>query len=85
MTDTVEGISSSDSSNSSSSIMAQWLATQEDKSQDSSQQVGAGSVSFQLEMQAAMNSITQGSSAEQKEASQDAQDEGFQAPPVPIF
>ena len=65
--------------------MAQWLAMQEDQSQNSSQQVSAGSLNFQLEMQAAINSITQGSSAEKKEADQNAQDEGFQAPPVPTF
>lgn len=75
MTDKIDGISDGDS----------WLRVEEEKSQDSTEQVDAGSLSFQLEMRAAIDSITQDSAREKQQADQNAKDEGFQSPPVPTF
>ncbi len=80
MVDKVEGVSSVDSS----SAMDQWLAYQAAQQEEEGQTVNStSSLDEQLEMTAAEQEVTSGSSSEQNQANQNAQDEGFQAPPVP--
>ena len=78
MADKVEGVSSVDSSN--SSVMQQWLAYQDQQDQTVN---STSSLYEKLEMNAAEQGVTSSSSSEQKQADQNAKDEGFQAPPVP--
>lgn len=82
MADQVNAASTVDGINDISTAMDQWLAMQEPDQQNTSSSVDAGSLSYQLEMNSAFNSIMSGSNEIHKQAEQNAKESGNDAPVV---
>lgn len=66
----------------SSSVLNQWLELQEGNKESSISSIDAGSITYQLEMNSAFNSLMSGSNEIQKQAEENAKESQSQAPVV---
>ncbi|MCB1082045.1 MAG: hypothetical protein KDK63_02755 [Chlamydiia bacterium] len=77
MVDNTQGVSTNS--------LEQLLEAKEMRQEDSSSDMGTGALYFQMEMKDVTHNMAAASQEVKKQDAENAQQEGFQAPPIPTF